>query len=174
MKYDFTGTQDTSDFVNLDPGWYTVSVQEVRESSTRDGDTRWGMLLRVVEGEFSGRFAAWDGLVWSDRGAPRAKTVLGALGFDASGSVELVPADLIGRQADVELLPEEYEHPVTGRRQRRNRVSYEGFAAPGSMCSAGLQPVPATDSSQAVDSWGAGGESCAHENATEGTESQPF
>ena len=65
MKYDFSDVDNTQDFVNLDPGWYTVCVHEVREGRTRDGDPRWGLLMRVAEGEFAGRFAAWDGIVWA-------------------------------------------------------------------------------------------------------------
>lgn len=131
MRYDFTGLEEVEDFTNLDQGWYTVRVEEVRESTTRDGSTRWGLKLVVAEGDYAGRVAAWDGVVWSDRGAPRAKRVLEALGIDVEGVVELEPTDLIGCRADVELRCEEWENPDTGRRQRRNRVSYDGFAPPG-------------------------------------------
>ena len=49
-----------------------------------------------------------------------------------AASVELETQDLLGRDLDVELVTEEGENPSTGRRQRRNRVPYEGFAARGS------------------------------------------
>jgi hypothetical protein len=133
MRYDFSETDETDDYTNLDQGWYTVGVEEVRESLTRDGAPRWGLKLVVCEGEFCGRIAAWDGLVWSERGASRAKRLLEAFGIDASGEVEIVPVDLIGRRADVELVPEEWENPDTGRRSRRNRVPYDGFARAGSV-----------------------------------------
>ncbi len=133
IRFDFQGTGDLEDFTNLAQGWYTVRVDEVRETLTREGNPRWIMKLVVAEGDFSGRVATWDGLVWSDRGASRARRILEALGIDASGEVELETADLLGRRADVELVPEEWENPDTGRRQRRNRVSYDGYAPAGSV-----------------------------------------
>jgi len=133
MRYDFTGLEEVEDFTNLDQGWYTVRVEDVRESITREGSPRWGLKLVVADGDYAGRLAAWDGVVFSERGAPRAKRVLEAFGIEADGEVELETTDLIGRRADVELVVEEWENPDTGRRQRRNRVSYDGFAPPGSV-----------------------------------------
>jgi hypothetical protein len=133
MRWDFGDVDETEDFASLPAGWYTVKVEEVREGRTRDGDSRWGLKLAVSDGPFAGRIAAWDGLVWSDRGSPRAKRLLEALAFEVSGEVTLEPLDLLGRVLDVELMPEEWENPVTGRRQRRNVVPYDGFAAAGTV-----------------------------------------
>jgi len=132
MRWNFKDVVDTEDFASLPQGWYTVKVEEVRESRTRDGDGRWGLKLVVAAGPFAGRIAAWDGLVWSERGSPRAKRLLEALGVDARGEVELETRDLLGRCLDVELVVEEWENPVTSRRQRRNVVPYGGFAPEGS------------------------------------------
>jgi hypothetical protein len=131
MHWDFTNVVETEDFASLPQGWYTVTLQEVREGRTREGDVRWGLKLGVHDGVYAGRVAAWDSLVWSERGAPRAKRLLDALGFNASGSVDIVPADLIHCKLDVELVMEEWENPTTGRRQRRNVVPYDGFAPEG-------------------------------------------
>ncbi len=133
MYWDFNNVDDTEDFASLPQGWYTVKVEEVRESRTRDGDNRWGLKLVVMDGAFAGRIAAWDGLVWSERGSSRAKRLLTALAFDAHGAIEIEPHDLLGRSMDVELVPEEWENPVTGRRQRRNTVPYDGFASAGTV-----------------------------------------
>lgn len=133
MRIDLTDVNDTEDFASLPQGWYTVKVEEVREGRTRDGDCRWGLKLVVTTGPFAGRIAAWDGLVWSDRGSSRAKRLLTALAFDGPGEIEVEPHDLLGRSMDVELVPEEWENPVTGRRQRRNTVPYDGFASAGSV-----------------------------------------
>ena len=95
----------------------------------------------VTDGACAGRMAAWDGLVWSERGSPRAKRLLRALRFEVCGEIELEPHDLLGRSMDVELVPEEWENPVTGRRQRRNVVPYDGFVSAGTVEErAGLQP----------------------------------
>jgi len=133
MQWDFGDVDETEDFASLPAGWYTVKVEEVREGTTREGDARWGLKLVVVDGPFAGRIAAWDGVVWSERGSHRAKRLLEALAFDVEGVVELEPHDLLGRGIDVQLSPEEWENPVTGRRQRRNVVPYDGFAPAGSV-----------------------------------------
>lgn len=131
MHWDFTNVVETEDFASLPQGWYTVKLHEVREGRTKEGDIRWGLKLLVYDGVYAGRVAAWDGLVWSERGAPRAKRLLEALGFNVSGTVDIVPADLIDCRLDVELVLEEWENPTTGRRQRRNVVPYDGFAPEG-------------------------------------------
>ncbi|MFT7668661.1 MAG: hypothetical protein ACI8X5_001358 [Planctomycetota bacterium] len=131
MRCDFGDVDETEDFASLPQGWYTVKIEEVREGRTRDRDVRWGLKLIVKTGDYAGRIAAWDGLVWSDRGLPRAKRLLEALGIDASGEVNIEPHELLGRALDVELVTEEWENPVTARRQRRNVVPYDGFALEG-------------------------------------------
>lgn len=131
MHWDFSEVIETEDFASLPQGWHTVRVDEVREGRTRDGDERWGLKLVVAEGRFAGRVAAWDGLVWSDRGSLRAKRLLEALGFEITGVLVLEPGELVGRLLDVELVLEEWENPATGRRQRRNSVPYDGFLPAG-------------------------------------------
>lgn len=188
MEYTFKADDDNiDDYTTLEAGWYTVCVHQVREARTREGDERWGLLLRVAEGKFTGRFAAWDGIVWSERCASRTKRVLSALGFDTSGSVKIESAELLGRLVDVELMPEEYEHPVTGRVQRRHRVTYDGYAEAGSAAAAlgdeaakGAAPKDASmagvvaERGQPVDAWGAEGESCAHESGSDSGDARPF
>jgi hypothetical protein len=137
MKWDFTDVMETGDFASLPQGWYSVKIEEVRQGRTREGDARWGLKLAVEGGVYSGRIAAWDGLVWSERGSPRAKRILEAMGIDASGEVNLEPNELLGRVFDVELVLEEWENPTTGRRQRRNVVPYDGFAVEGTASSQG-------------------------------------
>ncbi|MCB9915544.1 MAG: hypothetical protein H6828_10405 [Planctomycetes bacterium] len=170
MRYDFQGTDMRQDFTNLAPGWYTIAVHEVREGRTREGEPRWGLKLLVAEGAYTGRYAAWDGMVWSERGARRTRQVLEALGVDASGVVDIEPSALLGRTADVQLAPEEYEHPVTGRVERRNRVTYDGWASAGSARAA----LAGAGAAGSVDGWGGEGESCAHECPADGSDPAPF
>ncbi len=107
MHWDFSEVMETEDFASLPQGWHTVRIEEVREGRTRDGDERWGLKLVVDGGRFAGRVAAWDGLVWSERGSLRAKRLLEALGFEISGVLVLEPSELVGRTLDVELVLEE-------------------------------------------------------------------
>ena len=127
MKLDFSSIDDSESFVSIPEGTYVCRVAEVRQGITREGSPRWGLRLEVAEGEYAGRTAAWDGLVFSERGLPRVKLVLERLGLDVSGTIDLHPNDLNGLRARVQLLTEEREDPLTGKRQTRLRVPYTGY-----------------------------------------------
>jgi len=131
MKLDFSSIEDAESYVSIPEGTYVCRVAEVRENRTRDGSPKWGLRLEVAEGEYAGRTAAWDSLVFSERGLPRVKHVLARLGFDVSGLVEIHPTDLLGRLSRAQCLLEEFEDPLTGRRQRRLRVPYAGYEGVG-------------------------------------------
>lgn len=127
MQVDFSSIEDVESYISIPEGTYRSRVSEVRTSLTRDGSPRWAMRLEVVEGEFAGRTAGWDSLVWSERGLPRVKTVLECLGFDVSGSLDLDPDDLLGKEVSADFIPEEHEDPHSGRRISRLRVPYMGY-----------------------------------------------
>jgi hypothetical protein len=128
MQFDFSRVQDIDSFVSIPEGAYVCRVAEVRDGIARDGSPRWSLRLEVARGEYAGRTAGWDSLTWSERGIRRVKRVLEALGFDVSGSVEMSPEDLVGREAHALFQAEEREDPLTGRRVLRLRVPYAGYA----------------------------------------------
>lgn len=127
MKLDFSNVEDAESFVSIPEGTYVCRIAEVRLGITREGSPRWGLRLEVAEGEYAGRTAAWDSLIFSERGLPRVKQVLARFGFDVSGTVELQPDDLVDLKARAQCLLEEYEDKLTGRRQTRLRVPYLGY-----------------------------------------------
>lgn len=127
MKLDFSTIEDAESYISIPEGSYLCRIAEVRENITRDGSPRWSMRLEVVDGEYAGRTAAWDSLVFSERGLPRVKHVLGLLGFDVSGSLEVVPSDLLDLRARAQCQIEEFADSLTGKRQRRLRVPYGGY-----------------------------------------------
>jgi len=127
MKLDFSNVEDAESYVSIPEGTYVCRIAEVREYSTREGSPRWSIRLEVAEGEYAGRTAAWDSLVFSERGLPRVKQVLQRFGFDVSGPVDLLPNDLVDLRARAQCLLEEYEDKLTGRRQARLRVPYLGY-----------------------------------------------
>ncbi len=137
MDLDFDAIEKVSDFISVPEGTYLCEIAEVQTGVTRNGDERWGLRLVIVEGEYCGRHAAWDGLVFSTRGQIRVRLVLEALGLPTKGRVQLKPEDLIGCKAFVEVRPSEYQHPDSGQVIRRNEVPYRGYrslasGAPGS------------------------------------------
>lgn len=121
--------RDVEDYVTVPAGTYLCEIAEVRPGQTRGGDDRWGLRLVVAEGEFIGRQAAWDGLVFSTRGRHRVRTVFAALGMPSRGRVSVEPEQLVGRRAFVTVRPVEYTHQTSGQVVRRNEVPYEGYAA---------------------------------------------
>ena len=127
MDLDFDSLENVSDYVTVPAGTYLCRVAEVRPGTTRSGDERWSVRLVVAEGEFTGRQADWDSLVFSTRGRARARRIFAALGLPSKGKVTVVPGDLDGRQAFVEVRPVEFTHP-TGEVVRRNEVPYDGFS----------------------------------------------
>lgn len=162
MRFDFSRVEDVESYVSVPEGTYRCRVAEVREGRSRDGSPRWNLRLEVSTGEYAGRTAAWDSLTWSDRGVYRVKRVLAGLGLDVSGELEIEPPDLIGREAWVEVALEEREEPLTGRRQLRLRVPYDGFRACEEEGDAserarapthGRGPSP-NGHARAVDAWG--------------------
>ena len=129
QERDWSHVSEVEDYLSIPPGEYRCKIGEVRVGVTRDGSERWALRLEVVEGDFSGRTAGWDGLNWSERGLPRIKYVLARLGFDTNGRLALAPEDLVNRQVVATLQQEEREDPITGRRTIRLRVPYLGYAS---------------------------------------------
>jgi len=129
VNFDFSQIEDIESFVSIPEGPYYCRVAEVRSGVARDGSVRWNLRLEVSRGEYAGRTAGWDSLTWSERGIRRVKRVLGALGLDVRGALEVEPADLVDREAHVLFEPEEREDQLTGRRSVRLRVPYAGFTA---------------------------------------------
>jgi hypothetical protein len=128
MEIDFDAVGEVNDFVTVPAGTYLCRVTEVRTGTTKSGDERWSLRLQVAEGQHVGRQAAWDSVVFSSRGRARARLVFVALGLPSRGKVRVVPDDLVGRTALVDVRPVEYPSP-TGEVVRRNEVPYDGYRA---------------------------------------------
>ncbi len=127
MRFDFSSVEDIESYVSVPEGVHDVRIAEVREGRARDGSVRWTFRLEVLDGDYAGRTAAWDSLTWSERGVFRIKKVLDAFGLDVRGELELDSRDLVNLQARAQVVPEEREDPMTGRRQVRMRVPYLGY-----------------------------------------------
>ena len=126
MNLDFDSREETNDFVSVPAGTYLCRIAEVRERLTRAEDALWAIRLEVIEGEFIGRLAAWDNLVFSNRGLTRVKRFLDALGLPSDGKVQLSPEDLVDKRVFAEVRPAEYRAP-DGNTTRRNEIPYNGY-----------------------------------------------
>jgi hypothetical protein len=137
MELDFDASEEIADYVSVPAGTYLCEISEVRPGVTRSGDARWSFRLVVAEGEFAGRHAAWDSLVFSTRGRARVRKVFGALGLPNRGRVDVEPGDLEGRRAFAQVRPAEFTS-ASGETIRRNEVPYDGY-----------RPVPGTGEDEA-------------------------
>jgi uncharacterized protein DUF669 len=126
MRIDLTDVNDDVEVLTVPEGVYDVRIVDVRLGHTRDGSERWALRLEVVGGDWAGKNAGWDGLIWSDRGKPRVKRVLTALGYPPDREFDLEPDELIGRQGRVQVLHEEYEN-AAGVVTKHLNVPYEGW-----------------------------------------------
>lgn len=126
MNLDFETSKKVSDYVSVPAGTYLCRVGQVRPGTTRNGDERWSISLVIAEGQFVGKQAAWDNLVFSPRGLARVRLVFEAFGLPTSGKVDVEPADLEGCTALVEVRPAEYT-AAGGPVIRRNEVPYAGY-----------------------------------------------
>ncbi len=119
---------ESQDFVTIAAGTYLCNISEIRERKTKNGDDLWALRLIVAEGEFTGRHAAWDNLVFSERGLSRVRRVLEALDLPHKGQVDLDIADIVNKYAFVRIRPVEFTHPHSGQTIKRNEVHYDGYA----------------------------------------------
>lgn len=127
MEYDLSDVDDPRDYTSIPPGTYRVRIAEVRVGHTQEGVERWGLRLDVIEGDYAGRTAAWDGISWGERGKARTKFVLSQLGYETDGVVRIEPQELQGKAAVVSLQREEREDPLSGQRVVRLKVPYLGW-----------------------------------------------
>lgn len=126
LEVDFDAGDRTTNFVTVPDGDYLCRIAEVRAGTTRGGDERWSFRLVVADGLHIGKQAAWDSLVFSGRGLPRARSVFSAFGMPSSGKVQVSPSDLEGRTAIVTVRATEYSSQ-SGDSVRRNEVPYDGY-----------------------------------------------
>jgi hypothetical protein len=128
MNLDFDDREQVTDYISVPAGTYLCQITDVRERQTRNDDALWALKLAVTEGEFIGRDAAWDNLVFSSRGLNRVKTVFAALGLPSDGKIQVDPGDLIDKKVFVTVRPAEYLS-ADGTMIRRNEVPYDGYQA---------------------------------------------
>ena len=128
MNLDFESSKTVSNFISVPAGTYLCRVGQVRPGTTRNGDERWSISLVIAEGQFAGKQAAWDNLVFSPRGLARVRLVFQAFWLPSSGKVAVEPSDLEGCTAFVEVRPAEYT-AAGGPVIRRNEVPYAGYRA---------------------------------------------
>lgn len=128
MQIDLDIEGGVDDYKLVEDGDHLLRVAEASAGSTADGSVSWMVRMEVVEGDLAGRTAVLDWLNFTSRGLHRARLILSALGYDTTKTLDLEPRDLLSKVAVLRLRTEETEHPVTGRRIKRSRVAYDGWA----------------------------------------------
>ena len=125
-RIDFGTIEDAKGYSILPEAGYRCRFADIEETSTQYGDDMWKLTLMVAAGDYEGR-RIFDNMVFSDRALARVKLICAALGIDVSGSVDLVPAMLLGKECNVTVEIQEYEDS-TGKLKQRNSVPFAGYA----------------------------------------------
>jgi hypothetical protein len=118
---------DITDYTSVPAGVHRVRIAEVRQRETRAGDVLFALHLVVADGEYEGRTAAWDNIVFSARGLTRVRIVFAALGIDGERLAgPVTPEHLVDGEAMVTVRPAEYLS-ADGQAIRRNEVPFDGW-----------------------------------------------
>lgn len=126
VDFEFDDDPTVVDFQSIPAGTYLCRIDEVRPGTTRNGYKRWSLKYIVHDGVEAGRLAAWDGLVFSPKAAPRTRQVLAALGLPHQGRVRIETKDVIGCKAFITVEESSYTDPATGLVTKRMQVPYGG------------------------------------------------
>ena len=113
----------TTDYTSVPPGLYRVAIKEINTDLTRNGHPRHTLRLVVAEGEFTGRTAAWDTVVMSERGGYRHSIIAAALNLEPEAPV----TEYLGLEAMVTIRHEEHESAVGDGVVIRGAVPYAGW-----------------------------------------------
>ncbi|MFQ5505550.1 MAG: hypothetical protein ACE5F1_12235 [Planctomycetota bacterium] len=126
IDIDFDELPQVNEYRSVPPGTYLCRIEEARPGTTRGGDQLLALKYVIHRGPETGRFAAWDNLVFSARAAGRARLVLAGLGLPHRGRVHVTAADIVGRTAWITLVENTYRNPVSGQVTKRNQVAFNG------------------------------------------------
>ncbi|KJU86015.1 protein containing DUF669 [Candidatus Magnetobacterium bavaricum] len=125
IDLDFTDIEDINDFSPLPEGKYLCKVESVDIKQNKDSNDMWSLKLKVIEGEYGGRFI-FDNMVFSANGIKRIKHILKAMGFDVSGKLKLSTDKLIDRQVFVDTVVEDYDN-AAGEKRKKSKVTFAGY-----------------------------------------------
>lgn len=119
--------KDVQDFTPPPPGDYLVEVEDIQAEETQAGDDMFKMKLKILEGEFEGKFL-FDNIVFSEKAMPRAKMIASRFGFDVSKDFELTEDMLIGQRAIVTVDRIESYEKAEGGTGQSARIAFAGYA----------------------------------------------
>lgn len=109
----------------LEEGTYKVKVDDIEERTTKNGHDMWRMKLKVIEGDDIGK-VVFDNLIFSEKALKRVKLVAAKLGINLQGEQDFLPSSILGKEAYVKVVQEDYE-ANDGSMKKRNTVPFNGF-----------------------------------------------
>lgn len=128
MKVNFGNVEDAKTIDTLvAEGDHLCVCEKVEESNTGKGDAQWTLWWKVYQGEFENRFI-FDRLFFTPKCYPRMKLILGRLGFDVTGELDLQPSMLVGKFA---LVTVKHKLQTEGKHagKMREEVPFSGYQA---------------------------------------------
>lgn len=133
---DWSAIPDVGDFNTLPNGEYLAEVTACEVAASRDGDEQWNLKFKACGGDHDGE-ALFDNITFSDKGISRCKLVIGRLGYDVSGPLNLdviawgsedgsIPP-IVGRRVYVTLTKTTRKIEATGQEVDSIKVPYSGY-----------------------------------------------
>lgn len=103
-KVDLSKVPDQEGFASIPTGEYRAVIETIYERQSNKGDEMWGVLWRIIEGDYVGR-GVFDNLTFSEKAMWRVKLVCSRLDIDVSGEIDLIPSMLHGKQCFISVIP---------------------------------------------------------------------
>lgn len=126
VQINFSAIEDSCGFEPIPDGRYLCEVEDVSQTTNRNGDEMWKLRFRVTDGPYIGR-AVFDNLVFSPMAHKRVKLVCRNLGLDVSGEVDLTPEMLYSKRCILTVYIRDYTDK-DGETRTINYVPFDGYS----------------------------------------------
>jgi len=125
MKINFDEIEQVQDFTPIPAGKYRCRLTGIEEAATNHGDEMWRLTFVVIDGPHAGR-RLFDNLPFSENGMKRVKLVLGRLGVNTTGEMDVQPSLILNKIAILTAEIEEYTD-AENNSKRRNKIPFAGY-----------------------------------------------
>lgn len=126
MKVNFGKVEDPKELDSLLPeGDYLCQLEKVVEGNSASGDAMWTLWWKIYQGDGEGRYI-FDRIFFNEKCYPRMKMVLGRLGLNVSGELDLQSAMLVEKFA---LVTVKHKLQTQGKNagKQKEEVPFHGY-----------------------------------------------
>ena len=176
IKGGWDAVPDAGNFQVLPHGLYRARCTKSEEVQSNKGE-QFRFTMTVLTPPYQG-VDILDSVTFSEKGISRVKLVYGRMGFGTKGTqnVDLKASDLVGKEAIIEVYPEEGDpekiDPKTGRPYLRNVIPFAGYFKVDSGLAVGPFPEDAHAAAKPAAPAASNGSGAAVDNKTQHQQQQ--